>query len=273
MIGKQLAILGDMRIGSKTNQAAIAENLLRVSGGDMVTIHRKYKPAWNGPLPTRFLILSNELPHLADASTALANRYLPLVFFKSYLGREDPDLLVQLLAELPGILNWSIEGWRRLKERGRFELPPESKEVLGSLIDLGSPVTAFVEEQCELHPEASVNKNELFQSWRAYCDQRGFHPGTISTFAKDLMAAVPSVGRSKERRSGSQRVMSFLAFACGAQRGRTRRSRTGRSLVACRRTVRLESRAVWMIGAGGLPSSRSRLPRRGPVARRRARFF
>ncbi|ESX15947.1 phage/plasmid primase, P4 family [Mesorhizobium sp. LSJC264A00] len=212
LIGKQLAILGDMRIGSKTDQAAIAENLLRVSGGDMVTIHRKYKPAWNGPLPTRFLILSNELPHLADASTALANRYLPLVFFKSYLGREDPDLLVQLLAELPGILNWSIEGWRRLKERGRFELPPESKEVLGSLIDLGSPVTAFVEEQCELHPEASVNKNELFQSWRAYCDQRGFHPGTISTFAKDLMAAVPSVGRSKERRSGSQRVNVFLGI-------------------------------------------------------------
>lgn len=72
--------------------------------------------------------------------------------------------------------------------------------------------------------------------------------------------------------------MSFWAFACGPPPGRTSRSRAGRSLVACRPTVRLESRAVWMGGAklagtGGLTSSRSRLPRRGPVARRRARFF
>ncbi|RWQ64037.1 phage/plasmid primase, P4 family [Mesorhizobium sp.] len=214
LIGKQLAILGDMRIGGKTDQAAIAENLLRVSGGDMVTIHRKYKPAWNGRLPTRFLILSNELPHLVDASTALANRYLPLVFTKSYLGREDPDLLPQLLAELPGILNWAIEGWRRLKERGRFELPPDSKEVLGSLIDLGSPVTAFVEEECELHPEASVNKKEFFQAWRDYCEQRGFRYGTINTFAKDLMAAFPgrSVKPSKERRTGGERVNVYLGI-------------------------------------------------------------
>jgi len=61
-----------MRIGNKTDHAAIAENLLRISGGDTVTIDRKYKAAWTGRLPTRFLILSNELPHLADASTALA---------------------------------------------------------------------------------------------------------------------------------------------------------------------------------------------------------
>ncbi|RWN31109.1 MAG: hypothetical protein EOR97_13050 [Mesorhizobium sp.] len=214
LIGKQLAILGDMRIGGKTDQAAIAENLLRVSGGDMVTIHRKYKHAWNGRLPTRFLILSNELPHLTDASTALANRYLPLVFAKTYLGREDPNLLRQLLAELPGILNWAIEGWRRLKERGRFELPPESKEVLGCLIDLGSPITAFVEEHCELHPEVSVNKQELFQAWREYCEQRGLNPGTINTFAKDLMAAFPGRGikPSKQRQPGDERVNVYLGI-------------------------------------------------------------
>ncbi|WP_164873744.1 phage/plasmid primase, P4 family [Mesorhizobium sp. M7A.F.Ce.TU.012.03.2.1] len=213
LIGKQLAILGDMRIGSKTDQAAIAENLLRVSGGDMVSVNRKYKLAWSGRLPTRFLILSNELPHLADASTALANRYLPLVFTKSYLGREDPDLLPQLLAELPGILNWAIEGWRRLKARGRFELPPESKEVLGSLIDLGSPVTAFVEELCELDPSASTAKHELYQAWHSYCEARGLHPGTIDTFGKDLMAAYPGrkIRPSKERRGGG-RVNVYLGI-------------------------------------------------------------
>lgn len=214
LIGKQLAILGDMRIGSKTDQAAIAENLLRVSGGDMVSVNRKYKLAWSGRLPTRFLILSNELPHLADASTALANRYLPLVFCTSYLGREDPGLLRQLLAELPGILNWAIEGWRRVKERGCFELPPESREVLGSLVDLGSPVTAFVEELCELDSSASTAKQELYRAWSAYCEARGLHSGTIDTFGKDLMAAYPGrkVRPSKERRGGGGRANVYLGI-------------------------------------------------------------
>lgn len=214
LIGKQLAILGDMRIGSKTDQAAIAENLLRVSGGDMVSVNRKYKLAWSGRLPTRFLILSNELPHLADASTALANRYLPLVFIKTYLGREDPDLLRQLLAELPGILNWAIDGWRRVKERGRFELPPESREVLGSLMDLGSPVTAFVEELCELDPNASTAKHELYRAWHAYCEARGLRPGTIDTFGRDLMAAYPGrqIRPSKPRDGGGGRTNVYLGI-------------------------------------------------------------
>ncbi|MEP9397620.1 phage/plasmid primase, P4 family [Mesorhizobium sp. KR2-14] len=207
LIGKQLAIIGDMRIGRRTDEAAIAENLLRVSGGDMVTIHRKYKSAWDGRLPTRFLILSNELPQLTDASTALANRYLPLVFTESFLGREDPELLGKLLAERPGILKWAIEGWRRLKQRGRFELPAESREALGSLVDMGSPIISFVDEHCELDVHALIAKDELFQVWRAYCEARGLHAGTISRFSSNLMAAFPGkVKPSKERRGGKTRI-------------------------------------------------------------------
>ena len=40
---------------------------------------------------------------------------------ESFYGREDKALTTRLLAELPGILLWSIEGWRRLRrERGFF---------------------------------------------------------------------------------------------------------------------------------------------------------
>jgi phage/plasmid-associated DNA primase len=30
---------------------------------------------------------------------------------------------------LPGILNWSVEGWKRLQARDRFEEPTPSKEA------------------------------------------------------------------------------------------------------------------------------------------------
>ena len=66
LIGKQLAIIADARIGARSNQQIIAERLLSISGEDSLTIDRKYLSAWTGRLPVRFLIASNELPHLDE---------------------------------------------------------------------------------------------------------------------------------------------------------------------------------------------------------------
>ena len=100
LIGKPLAIIADARLGSRSDPAAIAERLLSVSGEDALTIDRKFQPAWTGRLPTRFVVLTNELPRLVDASGALAKRFLVLTMQQSFLGREDHGLTGKLLAEL-----------------------------------------------------------------------------------------------------------------------------------------------------------------------------
>src|SRR6202023_2117735 len=103
------------RLSGKTDQQSISECLLAVSGEDTVTIDRKYKSTWTGRLQTRFILLSNELPRIADASGALANRFIVLMMTKTFIGNEDIELTAKLLRELPGILNWAIEGYRRLR--------------------------------------------------------------------------------------------------------------------------------------------------------------
>jgi putative DNA primase/helicase len=40
-------------------------------------------------LPSRFLILSNELPRFGDASGAIARRFIVLVMKRSFLGEEN----------------------------------------------------------------------------------------------------------------------------------------------------------------------------------------
>ena len=47
---------------------------------------------------------------------------------KSFYGKEDPGLTDKLLAELPSILLWAIQGWQRLRERGHlFNRPRRMK--------------------------------------------------------------------------------------------------------------------------------------------------
>ena len=151
----------------------IAEQLLRISGEDSVTIDRKYRPAWTGRLPCRFLILTNGLPQISDTSGALASRFVVLKLTKSFLGREDLGLIDRLLTELPSILNWAIEGWQRLQQRGHFIQPASAEDAIQELHDLASPVGAFVRECCEVGPGLDVKIQALFGRWEDWCDDNG----------------------------------------------------------------------------------------------------
>jgi putative DNA primase/helicase len=57
----------------------------------------------------------------ADASGALASRFIVITLQRSFYGKEDLGLTERLLGELPGIFNWAIAGWQQLQERGYFQ--------------------------------------------------------------------------------------------------------------------------------------------------------
>lgn len=103
-------------------------------------------------MPTRFLLISNELPRFGDASGAIANRFVVLTLRQSWLGRENIDLTSELRTELPGILSWALDGLERLGRQGRFTEPASSKDAMLTLADLVSPASAFVRDRCETGP-------------------------------------------------------------------------------------------------------------------------
>jgi putative DNA primase/helicase len=209
LIGKRVAIISDARLGGRTDQHAIAERLLSISGEDAVTVDRKFREAWTGRLQTRFLILSNELPRLADVSGALAARFIVLVLTNSFYGREDLGLLDRLLTELPGILNWSIAGWRRLSTRGYFVQPRCALDAIHQLEDLASPIGAFLREECEVGPSYSSEITRLFQAWASWSERNGReHPGTAQTFGRDLRAALPGL-KLIQPREGEGRLRCY----------------------------------------------------------------
>jgi putative DNA primase/helicase len=76
LIGKQAAIIADARLGSRADQAVVGERLLTISGEDIITVDRKFRPAWTGRLPVRFIVLTNELPRLSDVRRALLSLFI-----------------------------------------------------------------------------------------------------------------------------------------------------------------------------------------------------
>jgi putative DNA primase/helicase len=203
LIGKPLALVGDARLSMKGGSKEVVERLLSISGEDSLTIDRKYKDPWTGRLPTRFLILTNELPRLPDASGALASRFVLLVFTKSFYGEENPNLTTELLTEAPAIFNWALEGLDRLTERGYFVNPESGNDAIRQMEDLSSPISAFIRERCDIGPH-DVTRDALWGAWKTWCADDNRHPGTKEVFGRDLRAAMPMLKDIRPREKGEK---------------------------------------------------------------------
>src|SRR6266567_8759688 len=150
------------------------------------------------------------VPRLNDASGAFASRFILLVLTESFLGREDHGLFDKLIAELPGILNWSIEGWRRLNERGYFVQPHSARELVEQLEALSSPIRSFAADRCEIRAGNSVPVDDLFKAWQTWSNAQGRgHPGTKQTFGRDLKAAFPGITTPQPRSPDGKRYRAY----------------------------------------------------------------
>lgn len=204
LMGKAVAIIADARIGGRTDTAIVAERLLSISGEDIQSVSRKFLPDWTGRIGTRFMLLTNELPRIEDASGALVSRFVVLTLKQSFYGREDQGLFDRFIPELPGILNLALDGADRLRARDYFKQPEASESLIQDFEDLGSPIAAFLRDCCDVARGYEVTHKELYGKWRHWCVENGRDkPGTVQTFGRNLRAAV-RLGESFPRESGER---------------------------------------------------------------------
>jgi P4 family phage/plasmid primase-like protien len=199
LIGKQLALISEMKLDHRDNKEAIARVLLNISGEDPIAIPRKNLTDWEGRLGVRIVILANGPPSLNDSSGALLRRYIVIQMPFSFVGKEDPDLETKLLDERSGILKWMIEGRRMLPSK--FKTPASSAEIVESIDRLGAPVKAFVIDRCILDDHASCTKDDLYREyarWHTNSEQPPAMKYSKERFSQKLLEAFGQAVRSKQ---------------------------------------------------------------------------
>lgn len=188
LIGKSLAVLSDVSWNARDVGEAV-EILKKISGEDSRDVNRKNRETWHGKLGVRFMILGNDAPQFTDASGALVGRMIHVKFTRSFFNAEDPTLTGRLLTELPGILNWALDGLDRLTQRGRFQPPDSSAAAEREIMRGTSPVYGFIDDLADINPDAPpVLLNKLFAVYRKWCsDEEGRdRKATKSVFSRNL---------------------------------------------------------------------------------------
>jgi putative DNA primase/helicase len=122
---------------------------------------------------------------------------------KSWLGNEDYSLESNLHQELPGILNWALDGLERLTvtNNNSFTHVAATAEAVRVLHELASPVAAFVREKCVLGADQKVPIDDLYQKYGEWCVANGHIKSSKQIFGRNLRAAFPAL---KERRLGTE---------------------------------------------------------------------
>jgi putative DNA primase/helicase len=120
-----------------------------------------------------------------------------LPFANSFARNPDTELDEKLRAELPGILSWAIQGWKSLRQNGRFVAPKAGSGLKNSLEESASPIHTFIAECCILNSRAKADKDELFDAWRDWCRHLELDAGKKNSFGKLLFEALPQVKNSR----------------------------------------------------------------------------
>lgn len=118
----------------------------------------------------------------------------------------NPKLIEQLTSdeELSGLLNWYIEGYKRLITQNRFSNEKTCEEIKDLMIQNSNTLARFTSEVLECDPESKLEKDELYNSYCNWClnQKPQISPDTKDKIGKTLTKFAPFIA---DRKSGSIR--------------------------------------------------------------------
>lgn len=176
--GKLVTVIEDARTPRTSDAMRGLERMLNITGGDSVSVARKFKTAIStGDLSARLTVASNEFLDMPDHALVLPRRVNLISLTKSFRNKEDYSIKTKLSeeTELQGIINWALAGLVRLRRNGRFTEPSSSQRAMTQWQLETNPMAMFLNETCILEEfDNVVYKKSLFLAWEEWCKERGF---------------------------------------------------------------------------------------------------
>jgi P4 family phage/plasmid primase-like protien len=190
-----VAIDSDATAPSSRNGRSVMGLFKRITSNEPIAIPQLYaQTPWEGSLNCKLFIAANSAPSMWDDSAATANRWISLVFDRSFLNNEDPKLFSQLAVELPGIAMWAFQGLQRLAARGRFELPQSSQDQNDALISDGGSIQDFIDARLVVESAQRCSDSNLWDCYRRWAINGGFEIGIRRRILKSLEDALRAKG-------------------------------------------------------------------------------
>lgn len=201
LVGKRLVVSSELEANAR-----LASSLIKAVAGQETLAVRHLYGSWFEFRPEFKIMLATNHPPAIDGSDGAMARRLRLIPFKVQIppAEQDRDLADKLLAELPGILNWAIEGFTAWAKDG-LGVPALVREATSDYVQDNNPITAFIAECCMSDTSSHVASGTLYSRYRRWCMDSGTPLMSPQRFKQALLEQ--GVGY---RRTASARVFMGL---------------------------------------------------------------
>lgn len=176
-----------------------------LSGGDKIAARFLYGEFFEFVCAAVLFVTGNHKPIVRGNDFGFWRR-MCLIPFLATVENPDPDLTNKLLAELPGILNWALEGWKIYQVEG-LVIPESVKRESAAYRAEMDIVGQWLDQRTTTLIGNKIKASEVYSNFKDWAITNGFHVPNSSAFGRKLE------GRVTTSRDGKGRYYCDLALS------------------------------------------------------------
>ena len=169
LTGKRFVVASEGSEGKSLDEAVIKQ----FCGGDNVSARLLHKELFEFRPVCKIMLATNHKPIVRGTDEGIWRRMRLVPFLANFTeAQRDPGLEHKLKAEAPAILRWMVQGCQLWLSQG-LSMPKAVKEATSEYRSSMDVFQTFLEERCSTDATASVNSQELYDTYTAWCADNG----------------------------------------------------------------------------------------------------
>jgi putative DNA primase/helicase len=177
-------------ISIETNaKSSVYDSLMKaVISGDTISADLKFKNVIQFNPFCKLIFALNSMPRVDDKTDAFYRRLIIVRFNRQFQEEEqNKNLKQELEAEMDGIFAWMVNGLKRLRQRGHFELSGGIKQEVSEYRKDNNNVMTFIDEECQIDNNFSISKQALYDSYAQWCKVNGYRGLSKNKFGREII--------------------------------------------------------------------------------------
>jgi len=156
----------------------IAGGFKIATGGGYMTAEYKFGDPFKFLNFAKHIFATNKIPSLKEIDVddeAYYDRWMPFPFDNKVEKSEQDRFLIQKITtkkEMSGLLNWALDGLKRLLKNGKFSFDKSTTEIKEIMDRHGDPLAAFCQDILVRKDGNKIPKNAMFEIYSWYVNKK-----------------------------------------------------------------------------------------------------
>jgi len=196
----------------------------QLTGNETLSAEFKFRDRFDFRNYAKLVFSCNKIPATPDDTDAFFRRWIIITFpnqFREDDPKTDKNLLSKLTTpeEMSGILNWALEGLRRLLGNDKFSGNLTIEETREKYTQGSNPVKSFAEQRLEPKKGNILPKNDVYKAFIKYCEKHKLPTCAKNAFSMRLPEYIATTETRTHRLGKSVRAWVDIKLREGGDDG------------------------------------------------------